>query len=135
MKNGENGNMIEEVVDLAREINLEVDSDYVQELLDFLNLEPTVDVIEIQMQDIEELESSDPLQSEDRMIKPQATTLRVPYIKIPSEPFFRYGSPVSGTVVTHAEAPVAWGPRTIDTADATVATPQEKTLKNERSVL
>ncbi|GFV79239.1 hypothetical protein TNCV_71071 [Trichonephila clavipes] len=29
---------------------------------------------------------------------------------IPSGPFFRYGSPVSGAVVTHVGAPVAWGP-------------------------
>ncbi|GFW18631.1 hypothetical protein TNCV_1222921 [Trichonephila clavipes] len=32
----------------------------------------------------------------------------------------RYGSHVSGTVVTHVEAPVAWGPRIIDTADTVV---------------
>ncbi|GFV74886.1 hypothetical protein TNCV_1041241 [Trichonephila clavipes] len=36
-----------------------------------------------------------------------------------------YGSHVRGTVVTHVKAPVAWGPRIIDTA---VATPLPKVL-------
>ncbi|GFX29413.1 hypothetical protein TNCV_3997891 [Trichonephila clavipes] len=47
--------------------------------------------------------------------------LRGPYIKIPSGPwpFFRYRCLVSGTVVAHVEAPVAWGRRTSDTAVAT----------------
>ncbi|GFV37988.1 hypothetical protein TNCV_732671 [Trichonephila clavipes] len=31
----------------------------------------------------------------------------------------RYGSLVSGTVVTHVGAPVAWGPRIIDTVVGT----------------
>ncbi|GFX10029.1 uncharacterized protein TNCV_4101681 [Trichonephila clavipes] len=58
------GNVIEEVVDLARQINLEVDSDGVQELLDFYNQELTMDeLIEMheQEQDIEKLESLDPV--------------------------------------------------------------------------
>ncbi|GFW97836.1 hypothetical protein TNCV_1425991 [Trichonephila clavipes] len=50
------------------QINLEVDSDDVQELLDCYNQELTVDEItEMHEQDIEELESSDPVQSEDQM--------------------------------------------------------------------
>ncbi|GFX03973.1 hypothetical protein TNCV_4678771 [Trichonephila clavipes] len=60
------GNLIEEVVDLARQI---LDG-LVQELLDSHNQELTIDeLIEMheQKQDIEELESSDPVQSEDRM--------------------------------------------------------------------
>ncbi|GFX38294.1 uncharacterized protein TNCV_3813401 [Trichonephila clavipes] len=36
---------------------------------------------------------------------------------------FRHMSPFIGTVVTHFEASVAWGPRIIDTADTAVATP------------
>ncbi|GFU31788.1 hypothetical protein TNCV_1176541 [Trichonephila clavipes] len=36
---------------------------------------------------------------------------------------FKNESPVSGTAVTHVRAPVAWGPRIIDTADTGVATP------------
>ncbi|GFT87831.1 hypothetical protein TNCV_799411 [Trichonephila clavipes] len=47
-----------------------VDSDYVQELLDFHNQELTLDeLIDMhgQEQDIEELEFLDPVQSEDRM--------------------------------------------------------------------
>ncbi|XP_023232690.1 tigger transposable element-derived protein 1-like [Centruroides sculpturatus] len=64
------GNVIEEVVDLARQINLEVDSDDVRELLDSHNQELTIDeLIEMceQEQDIEELDSLDPVKSEDRM--------------------------------------------------------------------
>ncbi|GFX09938.1 hypothetical protein TNCV_1749401, partial [Trichonephila clavipes] len=34
-----------------------------------------------------------------------------------------YGNPVSGTVVTHYGAPVAWEHRIIDMADTEVATP------------
>ncbi|GFW44250.1 transposable element Tc3 transposase [Trichonephila clavipes] len=34
-------------------------------------------------------------------------------------PIFRKESPVSATVVTHVGAPIAWGPRIIDTAVAT----------------
>ncbi|GFX22613.1 hypothetical protein TNCV_2993481 [Trichonephila clavipes] len=49
------GKVIEDV-DLARQINLEVDRDDVQELLDFHNQELTMDeLIEMQEQDIEEL--------------------------------------------------------------------------------
>ncbi|GFU21923.1 hypothetical protein TNCV_3283931 [Trichonephila clavipes] len=58
---------MEEVLDLARQLHLEVDSVEVQELLDSHNHELTVDeLIEMheQEQDIEEL---DPVQSEDRM--------------------------------------------------------------------
>ncbi|XP_023220465.1 tigger transposable element-derived protein 1-like [Centruroides sculpturatus] len=65
------GNVIEEVVDLARQINLEVDSDDLQELLDSHNQELTIDeLIEMreQEQDIEEPDSLDPVQSEDRMM-------------------------------------------------------------------
>ncbi|GFS94535.1 tigger transposable element-derived protein 1 [Trichonephila clavipes] len=63
------GNLIEEVVDLARQIHLEVDSVDVQGLLDSHNLELTIDeLIEMHEQNIEELESLDPVQSEDRMM-------------------------------------------------------------------
>ncbi|GFV14508.1 hypothetical protein TNCV_166351 [Trichonephila clavipes] len=34
----------------------------------------------------------------------------------------QYENPVSETVVTHVGAPVAWGPRIIDTVDTVVAT-------------
>ncbi|GFS76216.1 transposable element Tcb2 transposase [Trichonephila clavipes] len=44
-KIGEIGNVIEEVVDLARQINLEVDSDEVQELPDSHNQELTIDAL------------------------------------------------------------------------------------------
>ncbi|GFW79311.1 hypothetical protein TNCV_2477181 [Trichonephila clavipes] len=53
-----------------RQINLEVDSDDVQKLLDAYNQELTMDeLIEMheQEQGIEELQSLDPVQSEDRM--------------------------------------------------------------------
>ncbi|GFT79281.1 uncharacterized protein TNCV_1684341 [Trichonephila clavipes] len=64
------GNLIEEAVDLARQINSEEDSDDIQELLDSCNQELTTDEL-IQMQeqeqDIEALESADPVQSEDRI--------------------------------------------------------------------
>ncbi|GFW25668.1 hypothetical protein TNCV_1309291 [Trichonephila clavipes] len=59
----ETGNAIEEVVNLLRQINLEVDSDDVQELLDCPNQELTIDeLIEMheQEQDIE-LESLEPV--------------------------------------------------------------------------
>ncbi|GFW59201.1 hypothetical protein TNCV_2781321 [Trichonephila clavipes] len=60
-------NLIEEAVDLVRKINLE-DSDDLQELLVFHNQALTIDeLIEMYEQDIEELESLDPVQSEDRM--------------------------------------------------------------------
>ncbi|GFV47621.1 hypothetical protein TNCV_2081811 [Trichonephila clavipes] len=67
LKPDEIGNVTEEVVDLARNINLKVNSDDVQELLDSYNQELSIDeLIEIheQEQDIEELESSHPVQSE-----------------------------------------------------------------------
>ncbi|GFX07382.1 hypothetical protein TNCV_504401 [Trichonephila clavipes] len=51
------GNVIEEVVDLARQINLEVDRDDVQELLGFHDQELAMDE---QEQVIEKLESLDP---------------------------------------------------------------------------
>ncbi|GFU97446.1 hypothetical protein TNCV_1913011 [Trichonephila clavipes] len=52
------GNVIEVAVDLVRQINLEVDRDDVHELIE----------IHEQEQDIEELESLEPVQSEDRMM-------------------------------------------------------------------
>ncbi|GFV55184.1 hypothetical protein TNCV_1382051 [Trichonephila clavipes] len=59
---------IEEVVDLSRQINLEVDSDDVQKLLDSHNQELAMDeLIEMHEQDIESL---DPVQSEDRIMAP-----------------------------------------------------------------
>ncbi|GFT88444.1 hypothetical protein TNCV_262451 [Trichonephila clavipes] len=61
------GNLIEEVVDLARQINLEVDIDDVKELL---NQELAIDgVIKMHQQDhnIKKLESVDSIQSADRM--------------------------------------------------------------------
>ncbi|GFX68277.1 hypothetical protein TNCV_2816521 [Trichonephila clavipes] len=66
----ENGNVIEQVVDLLRQINLEVDSDDVQTLLHSYNSELTVDKLKEmkeQEQDNEDIESLDPVQSEDRM--------------------------------------------------------------------
>ncbi|XP_023242991.1 tigger transposable element-derived protein 1-like [Centruroides sculpturatus] len=62
LETDEIGNVIEEVIDFARQINLEVDSDDVRELLDSHNQELTIDeVIEMreQEQDIEELDSLD----------------------------------------------------------------------------
>ncbi|GFW16859.1 hypothetical protein TNCV_2759871 [Trichonephila clavipes] len=60
-------NLIEETVDFARQINLKVDSDDVQELLDCHNQERTIDeLIEMHLQDNEEV-SLDPVQLEDRM--------------------------------------------------------------------
>ncbi|GFX91604.1 hypothetical protein TNCV_3681901 [Trichonephila clavipes] len=54
------GNVIEEVVDLAKQINLEIDNDDVQELLDSHNQESTiVELTEMHKQDIEELLSED----------------------------------------------------------------------------
>ncbi|GFW37962.1 hypothetical protein TNCV_4631631 [Trichonephila clavipes] len=55
-------NEMEKVVDLARQINLEVESDDVQELLDSHYQELTM-----HEQGIEEHESLDPIQSEDRV--------------------------------------------------------------------
>ncbi|GFW80358.1 hypothetical protein TNCV_2944901 [Trichonephila clavipes] len=55
---------------LAWQINLEVDCDDIQELLDYHNQELTIDeLIEIhqQVQGITELESLDPIQSEEQM--------------------------------------------------------------------
>ncbi|GFT92770.1 hypothetical protein TNCV_739581 [Trichonephila clavipes] len=60
--------VIEEVVDFAKQINLEGDVDDVQELLDSHNQQLTTDEpIEMydQQQDVEELESVDPVQSKD----------------------------------------------------------------------
>ncbi|GFT92780.1 uncharacterized protein TNCV_739671 [Trichonephila clavipes] len=69
-KNCKIGNVIEEVVDLARQINLEVDSDDIQELLDSHNQKLTVDeLIEMhkeEQKDTEKLESLDLVQSEDQ---------------------------------------------------------------------
>ncbi|GFV08943.1 hypothetical protein TNCV_3821861 [Trichonephila clavipes] len=60
--------LVKEVVDLAMQIYLEVDRVDVQELLDSHNQELIKDeLIETQEQDIEELESLAPVQSEDRM--------------------------------------------------------------------
>ncbi|GFT22298.1 hypothetical protein TNCV_3272991 [Trichonephila clavipes] len=62
------GNLIEEIGNLAREINLKVDSDDIEELLDSHIQELTMDeLIEMQERDIEDLKSIDPVQSEDRM--------------------------------------------------------------------
>ncbi|GFX30090.1 hypothetical protein TNCV_2618011 [Trichonephila clavipes] len=65
----ENVNLIEEVINIYRQINLEMNSDDVQELLDSHSLELVMDeLIETheQKQDIEELEPLDSVQSEDR---------------------------------------------------------------------
>lgn len=62
--------VVVEVVDLARQINLEVDSGDIQELLDLLNQALTVDeIIEMreQDQDVEEPDSLSPVQLEDQM--------------------------------------------------------------------
>ncbi|GFX25863.1 hypothetical protein TNCV_2640071 [Trichonephila clavipes] len=64
------GNEIEEVVDLARQINLEVDNDDIQDLVDSHNKELIIDeLMEMYKQepDIKEFESLHPVQSEDRM--------------------------------------------------------------------
>lgn len=61
--------MIQEVVDFARQINLEEDSDDVQELLDSHNQELTIDeLLEMreQVKVIEKLDSLDPVQIEDQ---------------------------------------------------------------------
>ncbi|GFW37395.1 hypothetical protein TNCV_860021 [Trichonephila clavipes] len=50
------GNLIKEVVKLAKQINLEMVSDDVQELMDSHNQDSTIDeIIEMHGQDIEEL--------------------------------------------------------------------------------
>ncbi|GFT88822.1 hypothetical protein TNCV_906441 [Trichonephila clavipes] len=60
--------VIEEVVDLAGKINLDVVIDDVQELLDSHNQELAIEELtEMHEQDIKELESLDPVQSEDQM--------------------------------------------------------------------
>ncbi|GFW20887.1 hypothetical protein TNCV_1051081 [Trichonephila clavipes] len=62
-------NLIEEFVDRDRQKKLEMDSDEVQELLKINNQELTTDeLIEMheQEQDIEELQSLNPVQLEDR---------------------------------------------------------------------
>ncbi|GFX69077.1 hypothetical protein TNCV_4945771 [Trichonephila clavipes] len=74
------GNLNEEVVDITRQINSEVESDDVQELLDSRNQELTMnELIEMheQEQDIEELESVDPFQPEDRTTVDNLTGLRL----------------------------------------------------------
>ncbi|GFX50027.1 hypothetical protein TNCV_2375161 [Trichonephila clavipes] len=54
--------LAQEVVNLARQINLKVNSNDIQELLDSLNQELTIDeLIEMQEQDIGELLSLDPV--------------------------------------------------------------------------
>ncbi|GFW61459.1 tigger transposable element-derived protein 1 [Trichonephila clavipes] len=71
VKTGEIGNGIEELADLARKINLEVDSDNLQGLLDSHNQELKMDeLIKIHQQErgIEELESLDPVQSDRVMV-------------------------------------------------------------------
>ncbi|GFU09170.1 tigger transposable element-derived protein 1 [Trichonephila clavipes] len=61
--------VIEEAVDLSRQTNFEVDGDEVQGLLNSHDQELTIgELIEMQEQDIEELESLDLIQSEDRMM-------------------------------------------------------------------
>ncbi|GFX25428.1 hypothetical protein TNCV_1424121 [Trichonephila clavipes] len=70
-KIGEIGNGIEEVVDLARQTNLEVNGDDVQEVLDTYNEQLTMDeLIEMheQKKTIEEFVSFYLVQSEDRMM-------------------------------------------------------------------
>ncbi|GFU29298.1 hypothetical protein TNCV_3334921 [Trichonephila clavipes] len=63
------GNLIEEVINPARQKHLKVDSVNVQELLNSHNQELTIDeLIEMHEQDIEEVESEDPVQSENRMM-------------------------------------------------------------------
>ncbi|GFU76950.1 hypothetical protein TNCV_4521061 [Trichonephila clavipes] len=60
--------MIEESIDFTGQIDIEADSDDIQELLDSHDPKLTMDeLIETQEQDIEKLESLDPVQSEDRM--------------------------------------------------------------------
>ncbi|GFU14596.1 hypothetical protein TNCV_406531 [Trichonephila clavipes] len=63
------GNVIEEVADLARQINLEVDRDDIQGLLDSHSQElPMDELLEMHEQEhIEDLESFDPVQSENLM--------------------------------------------------------------------
>ncbi|GFS67693.1 RNase H domain-containing protein [Trichonephila clavipes] len=62
-KISENGNGIEEVVNIAMQINLEVDCDEVQELLDSHNHELSIDeLIEMHEQDIENLKSLERVQ-------------------------------------------------------------------------
>ncbi|GFY02931.1 tigger transposable element-derived protein 1 [Trichonephila clavipes] len=63
-------NLIEKVNDFTLRIHLEVNRDDIQELLDSHNQELTIDEpIEMyeEEQDIEKLESLDPVQSKDRM--------------------------------------------------------------------
>lgn len=62
--------IIEEVVDIAKQLNLEVDNDDVQELLDSHNQELTIDeVIEMRKyeQDIDQTDSLDPVESVNQM--------------------------------------------------------------------
>lgn len=65
----QNGHVIEEVVNLARQLNLEVDGDDVRKLLDSHNQELTVDeLIEMREQNLEEPDSFDPVQPKDQMM-------------------------------------------------------------------
>ncbi|GFW27765.1 hypothetical protein TNCV_766461 [Trichonephila clavipes] len=71
-KNGKISNVIEEVVDIARQINLDVDSKEFKVLRNSHNQDLTMDeLIEMQeqAQHIEELKSLDPIQSEDRLAR------------------------------------------------------------------
>ncbi|GFT07166.1 tigger transposable element-derived protein 1 [Trichonephila clavipes] len=66
----ETSNVIEEAVDLERQINLEVKNDDTQELLDSRNQELTVDELTKlyeQEQDIKEMESLDPVRTDKWM--------------------------------------------------------------------
>ncbi|GFV19385.1 hypothetical protein TNCV_3663181 [Trichonephila clavipes] len=82
------GNVIEEVVDLARQINLEVIAMVFKNSLcvcDSHNREPTIDeLIEMhgQEQDIEGTETLDPVQSEDLLGRPQFKVCDYPKIMI-----------------------------------------------------
>ncbi|GFV29660.1 hypothetical protein TNCV_330261 [Trichonephila clavipes] len=64
------GNVIEEVVDFARQLKLEVDSYDIQELDSHDQELPIDELIKMheQEQGIEKFESSDPVQSDDRMM-------------------------------------------------------------------
>ncbi|GFX24105.1 transposable element Tcb1 transposase [Trichonephila clavipes] len=68
-KNDENNNVIKEVVNLARQINLERDSDDVQDMPDFYKQELAIDeLMELQEQDVEELRPSSIIRSNDSVL-------------------------------------------------------------------